>query len=345
MKNPLEYKLYRLLALKLSGDATSEELAAIDTILELHPGYRFLHDQLLKPEPVNIAKITKAEQAYAVHAVKLQLSESGPGSAAQPSLRAARAGTMSPYLKYIAATAVLLIVGCAAFFYFKGRTGAGMPNEIATTNGSRSAVKLPDGSTVLLNANSKLSYSQTFKGKLREVRLEGEAFFDIASDAKRPFIIHTPEGEIKVLGTAFNVRSFADGTFETALIRGKVAIRLYKKGSESFVLEPGQKLVYKNAELRNADPVQIQPIIKKDSLIAETSWTKGRLVFVDKPLEDITSELERVFGVKIIFKSPVAKRYRYTGVFEDSDLNHILEILMLAKDFHYQQNKDQIFIE
>src|SRR4029078_631833 len=102
-------------------------------------------------------------------------------------------------------------------------------NTVSTKRGSKSKVQLPDGTQVWLNADSRIAYNEKFQGNLREVTLEGEAYFDVVRDEKRPFVIHTAAIDIKVLGTAFNVRSYAnEKNTETSLIRGSIEVTLVK---------------------------------------------------------------------------------------------------------------------
>jgi len=111
-------------------------------------------------------------------------------------------------------------------------------NVISTKPGSKSKVELPDGTQVWLNADSKLEYKGDFSGKYREVSLSGEAYFDVVKDKSRPFLIHTSTIQVKVLGTAFNVRSYpADKTTETALIRGSVEITLNAHPDKKVITE------------------------------------------------------------------------------------------------------------
>ncbi|MCH5716398.1 DUF4974 domain-containing protein [Niabella hibiscisoli] len=202
----------------------------------------------------------------------------------------------------------------------------------------------------MLNANSSLKYDEHFKTDKREVTLQGEAYFDVAHDSGRPFIIHTPTADIKVLGTVFNVRSLKNGYFETALIKGKISVFLKNQAEGNFVLSPGQKLMVQNRADKpgtrgKASVVKIDSITVVDSLIAETSWTRDQLVFADKPLVEIAAELENIFDVKIIFRSDKYKQIRYNGSYNDADLDEILEIINMSKPIRYHREKDTVFIE
>ncbi|HEX7757308.1 MAG TPA: FecR domain-containing protein [Niabella sp.] len=345
MDKKLENKFYRLFALKLSGEATAEALQELEAILVQHPELRFFYDEMIKPAQRSAKDAERAELSYAAHAANMYvqglLSEKRHPHLQQP------VRTLKRFVW--PAAAALLVIAMLLVLLLNRKPSEILQrtaNEMATAKGSRSSVRLPDGTVVLLNANSRLNYDEKFKGASREVSLSGEAYFDVAHDAAHPFIIHTNAGSIKVLGTAFNVKALDNGFFETTLIRGKVAIQLKNHSDENFVLKPGQKLVAsKNNADHKTDSVMILPATVKDSLVAETSWTKGQLVFVDRPLVEITAELARVFGVTIVFKSDKTKQFRYTGVFDDTDLDQILEILKLSQAINYHRDGNRIIIE
>jgi len=231
-------------------------------------------------------------------------------------------------------------------------------NEIATKKGSKSFIKLPDGSKVWLNTDSKLSYMNFTVGNTREVRIEGEAYFDVAHDSLRPFIIHTGKINIKVLGTTFNVRNYPEDTeLETSLIKGKIEVTLNSRPEDIIILNPRGKLIIskkddrvvkKIDELTIADNKVVLTSItyfNKDSLIAETSWLTDKLVFVNQPLAKIALDLERKYAINISFKNPEVKNYRYTGVFENVSLEKVFELIKYSKNINYKINEREIIIE
>ncbi|MBO9684330.1 MAG: FecR domain-containing protein [Flavisolibacter sp.] len=344
MDNKLENKFYRLFALKLSGEASAEELECLEAILGENPELRFLYDQLVikKAEEKEVADL--AEQAYAAHFAKLHVQKVFDDEKKMTFVPRPK-GSNRKIARYATAAVILLIAGVLISMPREKQESRSLKSEMATTKKSKSTISLPDGTVVMLNANSRISYNEKFKGDTREVTLSGEAYFDVAHDAVHPFIVHTKTGDIKVLGTTFNVKAFDNGFFETALIHGKVAIYLKNHGEENFVLSPGQKFVAHGKEDKK-DSIKIIPItVVKDSIVAETSWTSNQLAFANTPLVEIAEELERKFGVSIVFKSATAEQYRYSGVFDDGDLDQIFEILKLSKSFNYHRDKDSITIE
>jgi ferric-dicitrate binding protein FerR (iron transport regulator) len=235
-------------------------------------------------------------------------------------------------------------------------------NEIVTKKGSKTNIKLPDGTKVWLNADSKIVYAEKFIGSTREVTLIGEAYFDVVHDSIHPFIIHTGKEDIKVLGTAFNVRNYpSEKMLETTLMRGKIEVTFKGRPDEKIVLKPLEKLIVSkesytvvNAVNRpNSTQVPENKITltsatyftQKDSMVVETAWVNDRMVFINQPLEKIAEELERNFGITVIFKSDIVKEYRYTGVFDNQSLDKVLEIIKLSRKIDYRIIDKKLIIE
>lgn len=186
---------------------------------------------------------------------------------------------------------ILMLAGIAYYDFDQGTT-----RTIATETGQKRTVILPDGSRAILNANSTLVYDAAWSGETaRRVELEGEAFFDITHDPAHPFYVKTSRMEVKVLGTAFNVKSDqVQKIFETTLIRGKVTVRdLDAPERLETVLKPDEKAVFGQKSIA----VAVQPA----GAVTDRSayWTKGHLVFEDEPVGVIAAELEKWYGVKI----------------------------------------------
>ncbi len=240
-------------------------------------------------------------------------------------------------------------------------------SEIVANKGIRSKMILPDGSKVWLNADSKLVFIKSFNDTLREVELYGEAYFDVVKDAKRPFIVHTAgDLDIRVLGTAFNVKSYADEpTIETTLIHGLIEVVVKNKsGSPKVILRPHEKLVYnkttsiqndavnkpdkKTAE-RNTPELQnisIKPLSAKipDSLLTETSWVYNKLIFDGDTFHELAIKMERWYNVKIIFKNDKVANYRLKGVFINESIEEALQALQLIAPFRFNISGNEIVI-
>jgi transmembrane sensor len=236
---------------------------------------------------------------------------------------------------------------------------------IAAQNGSRSRSQLPDGTTVWLNAGSKLFYDDNFSGATREVRLEGEAFFDVVKQPQRPFIVHTSGIDIKVLGTAFNVKSYPeDKTVEATLYRGSVKIfRENESEKSAIILKPNEKVIIpKDAaltnnrlSLKNNNLVpEILPAnytlthidsTKKESERFETAWLYSRLEFRGDNFEELARKMEHWFNVNIVFEDEKVKQLNFNGSFEKETIEQAFAGLKEANNrFNYKIKGYEIFI-
>jgi ferric-dicitrate binding protein FerR (iron transport regulator) len=222
---------------------------------------------------------------------------------------------------------------------------------------------LPDGSQVWLNAGSNLDYNNsTFNNELREVSLNGEAYFDVAKNPDKPFIIHTNKMDIKVLGTVFNVRSYSNEKIaEASLIKGSIEVTLKDRKDQKIVLKPNEKISVAN-EVSKIEPKQkfiptktntspIPQIVIKElkpnptyNIIGEIAWTQNKLYFEDESFEDIGLRMERWFGKKVTIANESLKNVHYTGNFENETLEEVLLYLKLSRTFNFRLGNDNVVI-
>lgn len=347
-----ESHFLELLSLKLAGEATEVQLHLLDNLISQNDNWRFVHDNLINNNNHEFSGKDEAERAYAAHIVKLQLL----GKLDSYNTHHTPISVSSYFRKkwLVAATIFFAIAaGSLSFLFYNNASKsnnhllAKTTNEVSTKKGSKSNVRLPDGTQVWLNADSKISYKNDEINNCREVILTGEAFFDVVHDSTKPFIIHTGDINIKVLGTAFNVRNYSnEGKIETSLIRGKIELTVNNRPGQKFLLNPYEKLIVQNTAVKQKDAIHsansgvsiaISPILpKKDSVLAETGWLKDQLIFTNQPLEEIAFELERNYNIKIIFSDKEAKAYRYTASFNHVGVNKILGMLSLSKKINFK---------
>ena len=262
-----------------------------------------------------------------------------------------------------------IIVMAAAWFWLSDRPAAAdkkaAPDPIVANHGSRSRSLLPDGTTVWLNAGSTLHYENDFNGATREVRLEGEAFFDVVRQPARPFIVHTSGVDIKVLGTAFNVKSYPeDKTVETTLYRGLVQVSRETDITKKIIeLRPNEKLILakqaakeevKMSEIETA-PVNQAPAsftisridsTKKENERFETAWLYSRLEFRGDSFEELAPKLERWYNVSISFADEKVKSLNFNGSFEKEDVNQAFKALQAAvPSFSFNIENNEILVK
>ena len=214
--------------------------------------------------------------------------------------------------------------------------------------GIRSIIILPDGSKIWLNADSRLKYPAVFQASLREVYLEGEAFFEIAKNPQRPFIVHLPKGKVNVLGTSFDIRAYEDEEWMTTsvatglvsfvpagghstngqpTVTPSVAGPSANPSADSFYLTPNRKAVFDF----QTGTVQVKPTDAE----ADRGWINGIMTFNNESLGRIATELERSFGKPIKFHHASIAQYRYTATFKNNTEEEILSTLRRVKSFHF----------
>lgn len=229
---------------------------------------------------------------------------------------------------------------------------------VSTQKGSRSKVELPDGSIVWLNAGSLLEYGSDFGKTVRKVSLTGEAFFDVAHDKEKPFTIHTTAFDLKVLGTTFNVRAYPEEKrTEAALITGMLEVSFSDQPSKTVVLKPAEKISVTNKE-NATDSLQIASAASKqapavspvtyqpgDGSVIETSWVNNKLVFRNKPFEEVTMEMSRWYNVNFEIRDKTLLTKRFTATFETETIYEALARLSDSYSFFFTYDKTKkVFI-
>ncbi len=212
--------------------------------------------------------------------------------------------------------------------------------EISTTKGSTEKVVLADGSTIIVNASSRLRYPEKFSGNTRSIYLEeGEAFFKVASDPARAFVVHSGDIATTALGTSFNIRAYArENRITVALLTGKVKVdHLDKQRSTPVILLPSEQLSYDRQSLSMAKTT----FGKADDIVG---WKHGFLVFKDASYDEVMGEIENRYDVTVINESEKTT-WKYTGFFKDENLQDIIETICLTKNISYTIKNDTIFLK
>jgi ferric-dicitrate binding protein FerR (iron transport regulator) len=364
-------RIWQLLARKLSKEATDAELEELAALLRQNEGDAAIAAMLEQnwqsfPE----IDLEFLDATYLLHLQRMQQQGIYLGAIQQQEpIIATHTNNYNKKVllrRYplVGIMLLLLVVFVVGWWHFSGKTkipttspaikSIEIPNEIVTKNASKTKILLPDGSTVWLNADSKLWYYKNFGNLQREVYLTGEAFFDVTKNPAKPFIIHTKLIDVKVLGTEFNVRSYPnDKTVETSLIRGLVQVTLHSRPQEKYFLKPNEKLVVLNIPdsvntMKNIHPIvknlddnivaikNLTPLQQNDSIKIETAWTKNRLCFTDESFDEVAHQLERWYDVDFVFKNDKYKNIRLNGSFVNETLTQALDALKFSTNFHYE---------
>ncbi len=358
MDKRTENLFYDLLGLQLSGTIKPEEATVFNKLREQHPELDSLFQEIVHLPAKPDYDADTVRQAYAAHYVKKKLLPEFQIDKTQAKKRFRRRVIWLGTGLGLAACLLGVWIFRTYFNQFeKPEQEIAEKATYVTLKGSKKTFRLPDGTAVVLNADSRLDYDPEFTGRLREVKLTGEAFFDVVHNKKRPFVIHAGKANIRVLGTVLNVRNYPGERYmETSLIKGKVEVTFRDQPGKKIIMKPSQKLVIPSAELqlvpsrKVANPSEEKPVLtnvtmERDSSVAETSWTTNKLVFINRPLSEITGELERQFNVQFRFKRPATMKFRYTLHVEDYELTEVLQILKLSGKINYSIQNNEVIIE
>lgn len=233
---------------------------------------------------------------------------------------------------YRAAAAVLVgavLIFSAYLAVHQSNSGLSLV-EVNATDKVVNLVNLPDGTVVSLNTNTKITYPQKFEGKLREVSIEGEAFFEVKPDKNKPFVIHAGKAQIKVLGTSFCVNAYPE-TKQVEVIVQTGKVQVMNKAAEpaqtnELILVPGDKgtLVYASNTLQKTTNQDLNFI----------AWKTRNLIFKATSLNEVIRNLEKVYKVKISLADPKLNELLLTAQFNNYSLDFILKVI--ENTFHLE---------
>jgi transmembrane sensor len=223
----------------------------------------------------------------------------------------------------------LLIAGGVVYSYNGYHSLANSDNQVSSCIyaplGSRVSFNLPDGTTGMLNSGSYLRYSLPFANN-RQVKLEGEAWFEVRHDAEHPFEITTGNSSVKVLGTAFNMSAYPEENYvEIVLKQGKVEFQ-DNKSDEKITLLPSERLVFQNCTISKSviDPAKYN------------AWTEGELVFRGDPMAEVARRIERWYNVKVELADLELEKFSFRATFEDDKLEDVLRFLSMTSPITYK---------
>ena len=207
--------------------------------------------------------------------------------------------------------------------------------EITVPKGQVNQIFLADGTRIWINSGSKLTLPSVFEPNERVVKLNGEAFFQVAKDKKRPFMVEVNGQQIKVFGTSFNVRAYANSNkIETTLETGQIQLHV---GNETKMLNPGEQSLFNKTEK--------QLVISKVDPVNFSSWKDGRYEFQNENLVEVFNVVERWYDVEITYDENTFKEMHFSGVIKrNKDAKHFLDLLNLTTPISYDIHGDKIKI-
>lgn len=368
--------IWHLVARKLSGEASLDELRELQQLLKDDPElayrveiYTSYFEHPLPPQRGDDEKISSWQK------LQTQLRQDFPRSFNE-SIVTPIAEQKKPlfitYKKWAAIAASVLIAVMAVFYFtYNNRNhseqlavNTSPTNEMNTMPGTRSKMVLPDGTIVWLNSESNITYNTDFGQSKREVTLSGEAFFDVAHNAAVPMVVHAKNVNIWVKGTAFNVRSYPESkSVETSLIRGAVELTTNTDPERKILLKPNEKIVvdvYAYDSTNSKAPVvekvnataarkglyHIEQLREsRYNVIPEISWVQNRLVFDNEAFTDVIAKMEKWYGVEIMLENKKLATKNFSGAFEKEDISTALQALQIINHFSFEIKGSKVYIK
>lgn len=233
----------------------------------------------------------------------------------------------------VAAIFILPVLTAAGMYYYMSGKSSTKPLIVAVERGQKANVLLPDGSRVWLNSQSKLTYTEDFNVSKRELELEGEAYFDVAHNPEKPFVVRSNAITVEALGTAFSVKAYNEDDFiSSTLLRGKV--RVTTPAGES-ILMPNERVLYDKVNHK----LEQRKVVNAADF---TGWIHDELRFENESLEEIAKSIQRIYSVEIVFASEKLKSHRYTGTVDNKSLESVLSIITLTSPILFQIDKQKV---
>lgn len=293
----------------------------------------------LKTSPTNSAYFSQIKNIWEASGRKFTPASISTERALQKVIANISANERRSFWQYWQKAAAILIIPLLVGGYWWGRRASDKSdsnpvsyNEVFAAYGTRSALKLADGSKVWLNSGSSLRYPDRFTEKSRNVYLNGEAYFEVQSDTEHPFVVETASLNVVATGTSFNVMAYhADSTTDISLVTGNVNV-LKASGNMELIsaLKPNQHLSFniKNGNVNLTDDSDIERF---------TAWKDGKLIFRNEPLSAVVKKISNLYNVEIEIRGEELKQYRYRATFQEESLGEILKLLKLSSPIDYKE--------
>lgn len=211
--------------------------------------------------------------------------------------------------------------------------------EVTAPKGQISKCVLADGTEIWLNAGTTLKYDPSLTGNIREVSLDGEAYFKVSKNKHKSFVVSTKHAQVKVLGTIFNLKAYSgENKVETTLEEGSVEFSLSGSSTKPVKLKPGEQIVY------NIDDKHIT--VGKVETYLHTAWKDGKYVFKNADLQTIIRELEKLYDVRIHLENDSLLKLHFRGMFEyEENIFSALETLERTTNIKYRMTGRDIWLK
>lgn len=220
---------------------------------------------------------------------------------------------------------------------YKGTGGDAGYNTLSNPRGSRViSLTLADGTRVWLNAASAITYPVAFNGKERKVKLDGEAYFEVAHNPAKPFIVSKGETEVRVLGTHFNVKAYDDeSSLDVTLLEGSVSVATAENISRPKIIRPGEQAqVTQNGAITLSESIDLNEVM---------AWKENLFSFNGAGIESIMRQVSRWYDVEVVFRKPVTEKF-YVEVSKNTNVSTLLKMLEATKAVHFTMEEGVIVV-
>lgn len=242
---------------------------------------------------------------------------------------------LNKWMRVAAIVILPILAATGMYFYMAKHESSTAPFIVAVERGQKANITLPDGSKVWLNSLSRLTYSADFNIHKRELLLDGEAYFDVAHNPEKPFLVKSDDITVEALGTAFGIKAYSeDALVSSILMHGKVRVTT---PNGINILEPNERIMYdKNLRITKQSTVT--------NAVDFTGWIHNELRFENESLYEIAKNIQRIYNVEIIFASERLKKLRYTGTVDNNSLESVLNIITLTSPISFQIDKQKVML-
>ncbi|MDZ7658614.1 FecR domain-containing protein [Fodinibius sp.] len=243
--------------------------------------------------------------------------------------------------KFIRIAAVFLVAGLFGMLSYQSweqpQQKEPVLRQISTDNGQRANLTLADGTEVMLNADSELKLPQKFASDVREVHLDGEAYFKVSENEQKPFVVHSNGSIVRVLGTAFSVRAYPEEQqVQVVVEEGRVSFGQEKEAED-------QRAILNRNELGTFDiSTSTVATQKVEDIELYMSWREGYLKFEETKMSDVAKALERRYDVKIFFENSALKELELTSYLKSRSLRNVLDVITTSLEIEYQLDENKV---
>jgi transmembrane sensor len=367
----MQHNINDIITRVLSGESSPQD--NLDLISWLSQSQENIDEFYGKERVLNAINVVFAQEKFNEKAAYGKFIKNIDGLRPKLSNNSGAKRLFSKTMQWAAIGLILIGFGSLLFYIINDQASPieAYEYELIVPVGSRSNLILTDGTSVWLNAGSRLSYSKNFGENDRTVNLEGEGYFQVERESKYPFTVIASEVEVTALGTSFNIKSYPDeDIIQTTLVSGSINVnRIGQRNTDKgLTMEPNQQLTYyrETSKLSVSSVNDVKDIHNKAgqeetqritdgnlprAILSRgvnpemfTSWKDNRLILDDEPFESIAIKLERRFGTTIIIKDEDIRKRRFKGSFDEITMEQALTALQFVSPFEYFIENDTIYI-